>query len=150
MFCQQVISFFFIGTYPNVYPYSSLPVATCTVSLYIYRWYRLVVYRSSATTAPGQNGVRSTTSDLPIGTWTLPLPSRSTLYPSLRSMPYLPRAPVLGWDADNRPCYHPQIPRPNEVGLDPRVCVHPTVLPPKKNSCHLIWRSSTSSVVNLK
>jgi len=45
---------------------------------------------------------------------------------------------ALAWDGAPpiRPCYHPTIPRPDEVGLDPRVCVHPTVLPPKKNSCH--------------
>jgi len=31
--------FFFIGTFPNVYPYSSLPVATCTVPV-LYLYYR--------------------------------------------------------------------------------------------------------------
>jgi len=30
------------------------------------------------------------------------------------------------------PCYHPPIRRPDAVGLDPRVCVHPTVLPPQE------------------
>ena len=131
--------------------YSSLPLGTCTVPvLYLY-YSKVVVYRSTATPHWGIGTVHATISVLPIGTWTLPLPSRSTLYPSLRSMPYA-HALTLAWvGAHHRTtCYHPQIPRPDEMGLDPRVCVHPTVLPPKKNSCHLIWRSSTSSVVNLK
>jgi hypothetical protein len=81
--------------------------------------------------------------------------SRSTL-PALRStLPADPRPCSTlfpAWAGHRAPtlCYHPQIRRPDEVGHDPRVCVHPTLLPPKKNSCHLIWRSSTSSVVNLK
>jgi len=81
--------------------------------------------------------------------------SRSTL-PALRST--LPADPALrshaapAWVGHRAPtlCYPPPIPWRDEVGHDPRVCVHPTLLPPKKNPCHLIWLSSTSSVVNLK
>jgi len=48
--------------------------------------------------------------------------------------PTLSPAPGMGWALPIRPCYHPPTPRPDAMGLDPRVCVHPTVLPPKKNS----------------
>jgi hypothetical protein len=65
---------------------------------------------------------------------------RSTLFPAWAGAP-----PI-------NPCYHPPIPWPETMGSDPRVCVHPTLLPPINFADHicLIWLSSTSSVVNLK
>jgi hypothetical protein len=120
MFCVFFFFFFFIGTYPNVYPYSSLPVGACTVPvLYLY-YSKVVVYRSTPTLRLGQHGVRSTT---------LPTVSRET-FPFPSPLPYASPRTGMGWDANPTPCYYPPIPWPDEVGHDPRVCVHPTLLPP--------------------
>jgi hypothetical protein len=55
---------------------------------------------------------------------------------ALAADPALRSTLTLAWDGAPpiNPCYPAQIRRPDEVGLDPRVCVLPTVLPPKKNS----------------
>ena len=57
---------------------------------------------------------------------------------ALAADPRLRSTLTLAWDGtlSINTCYPPPTHRPDEVGLDPRVCVHPTVLPPKKNSCH--------------
>jgi hypothetical protein len=130
--------------------YSSLPVATCTVPvLYLY-YSKVVVYRSSAMPHWGIGMVRATFSVLPLGF--CPIPTFPALRSTLPADPCLRSHAALAWDGT--PTRHRatirSIPWRHEAGHDPRVCVHPTVLPPKKISCHLIWLSSTSSVVNLK
>ena len=99
-----------------------------------------MVYRSSAIPVRGIGTEDATSfpSMVPVPFWapallcspalrsTLPADPCPTLYPDAG----------MGRGTTNRPCYHPQIRRPNEVGLDFRVCVPPTLLPPKKNPCH--------------
>ena len=136
MFCVFFFFFFFIGVYPGCIGIQHSPVQPVPI-VYIGG----VCCTCMRHPRQGQIGVRTTT---------LPIVSRETFpYPSPPLSPTFPLL-FLGWDDNPITCYHPPIPTSRQVGLDPRVCVHPTVLPPKKNSCHLIWLSSTSSVVNLK
>ena len=106
-----------------------------------------MVYRSTATPPLGQHGVGTTSI---VHTFWSILLTRDTGHSRHGPAPYpLPLPPPavdpwptlypdagMGRGTTNRPCYHPQIRRPNEVGLDFRVCVPPTLLPPKKNPCH--------------
>jgi len=153
MFCVFFFFFFFIGVYPNVYLYSSLPVLPVLpvqCPLYIYRYSSECPIGSTSTRYRDTKGLGPHPS---FHRWGCPFPSlppRFTLYPSPLPALRSHAAPGMGGAPPIRPCYHQPTPRPDAVGLDPRVCVHPTVLPPKKISCHLIWLSSTSSVVNLK
>jgi len=147
MFFVFVFFYFFIGTFPNVHLYSRCTVGVHDHPIYIYK-----VCVPICT-------VRTITEVLALCVphlsrhWSRSLtlhPPRSTL--ALAAAPRLRSHAALDWEGAHHrtTCYHPPIPWRHEVGHDPRVCVHPTVLPPKKISCHLIWLSSTSSVVNLK
>jgi len=64
--------------------------------------------------------------------WGLPLPPFIRFDRFFLHVPYPSPLPLpgLGWASNPNPCYPPPIPQADKVGHDPRVCVHPTVLPP--------------------
>jgi len=126
-----------------------LPVLSVQCPLYIYRYSSECPIGSTGTLHRDSRLRGSHPSFYRWGSAALH-PPRSTL--ALAAAPRIRSHAALDWDGT--PTRHRatirSIPWPDEVGHDPRVCVHPTLLPPKKISCHLIWLSSTSSVVNLK